>query len=202
MGQFSVITVGQFYVITTKWRLLVANRVPFSNEHQNLSDISLHHSDTEISLKLYFLNARNYAERFSTYTIDEIQEELRERIDELNLTSSLSLLAAIEAVFRIDYLQRNYRRKKDSLSVACREIYKEKQTKASLENDILDAWKVNTEGSNQLISDLKGAFKYRHWLAHGRYWSPKMGRPSYDYETIYELAESIFNSFPFVGLNA
>ncbi len=179
----------------------MAKRVSFSNEHQNLSDISLHHSDTEFSLRTYFSNAKNYAQRFSTYTIDEIQKELGERIHELNLTSSLSLLAALEAVFRIDYLQRNYKRKKDALSVACRDIYKEKQTKASLENDILDAWMANTEGANQLISELKGAFKYRHWLAHGRYWKPRMGRPSYDYETIYELSEIVFSSFPFEGLN-
>lgn len=174
----------------------------FSNEHLDLSDISLHHSDSEISLRKYFLNARKYPERFSTYTNDEIQSELGKRIHELNLTSSLSLLAAIEAVFRIDYLQRNSKKKKDALSVACRNIYKEKQTKASLEDDILNAWRLNTEGANQLISDLKGAFKYRHWLAHGRYWKPQMGRPSYDYEAIYELAEVVFDNFPFEGLNA
>jgi hypothetical protein len=180
----------------------VAKRVSFSNEHQNLNDISLHHSDTINSLRTYFSNARIYADRFSTYTIDEIQKELGERLHELNLTSSLSLLAALEAVFRIDYLQRNYKRKKDALSAACRDIYKEKEIKASLEDDILNAWRSNTEGANQLISDLKGAFKYRHWLAHGRYWKPKMGRPSYDYETIYELAGVVLNSFPFEGLNA
>ena len=180
----------------------MANRVSFSHEYLKLSDISLHYADTEASLKSYFSNAVNHAGRFSTYTSDEIYKELRERINELSLTSSLSLLAALEAVFRIAYLQRNYKRKKDALSVACRTIYKEKQTKASLENDILDAWRANTEGVNQLISDLKGAFKYRHWLAHGRYWKPKMGRPSYDYETIYEVTEIVLNSFPFEWLNA
>ncbi len=180
----------------------MANRVPFSHEHQKLSDISLHYTDTEASLISYFSNTGNHTGRFSTYTRDEISNELRERINELSLTSSFSLLAALEAVFRIDYLQRNYKKRKDDLSRACRAIYKEKQTKASLENDILDAWRANTEGANQLISDLKGAFKYRHWLAHGRYWKPKMGRPSYDYETIYELTEIVLNSFPFEWLNA
>ncbi len=179
----------------------MAKRVSFSNQNQNLSDIVLHHSDTEISLRKYFLNARHYPERFSAYTINEIQKELGERIHELSLTSSFSILSALEAMFRIDYLQRNYKRKKDSLSVACRDIYREKQTKASLEDDILEAWKANTEGSHQLISELKGALKYRHWLAHGRYWKPKTGRPLYDYETIYALAGLILNSFPFEGLN-
>ena len=34
------------------------------------------------------------------------------------------------------------------------------------------------------------AFKYRHWLAHGRYWEPKLGR-IYDYYSLYDLAYSM-----------
>ena len=84
----------------------------FSNEHLDLSDISLHHSDSEISLRKYFLNARKYPERFSAYTNDEIHSELGKKIHKLNPQSFLSLLAAIEAVLRIDYLQRNSKNKK------------------------------------------------------------------------------------------
>jgi len=126
---------------------------------------------------------------------------LKARIRELDHTSCLSILAAIEAGFRIDYLQRNYKRKKDALSLAFRKIFKEKSRRASLEDDILNAWKDNTHGASELIGNLKGAFKYRHWLAHGRYWQPKLGRQFYDYETIYQLAETVFNSFPFIGTN-
>ena len=32
----------------------------------------------------------------------------------------------------------------------------------------------------------------------GRYWTPKIGR-EYDYDDIYTLAESIYDSFPFGG---
>jgi hypothetical protein len=53
--------------------------------------------------------------------------------------------------------------------------------------------------SDKVIGDLKGAFKYRHWLAHGRYWEPKLGQ-KYDYYSVYILAESIFGSFPFEGM--
>ncbi len=54
-----------------------------------------------------------------------------------------------------------------------REIYKEKETRVSLEEEIFEVWKNNTTGSTKLISDLRGAFKFRHWMAQGRYWTPK-----------------------------
>jgi hypothetical protein len=180
----------------------VAKRVSFSKEHLELDDIASYYSDSESALRQYFSsNNKDYATRFSNYTADEVAIELKDRINELNHTSSLSLLAALEAVFRIDYLQRVYKKKKDPLSRAFRNIYHKKSTKASLEDDILEAWKENTHGTSQLISDLKGAYKYRHWLAHGRYWLPKMGR-NYDYDSVYLLAETILKSFPFEGVKA
>ena len=129
----------------------MVKKIFFSNEHLELDDITIHHSDSESSLKLYFSSENKYyKERFSDYTADELSNELRARIDELSHTSSLSLLAALEAIFRIDYLQRNYKKKKDSLSRRFRTIYAKKSTKASLEDDILDAWKDNTNGASQL----------------------------------------------------
>lgn len=40
---------------------------------------------------------------------------------------------------------------------------------------------------NQIIGDVKRAFKYRHWLAHGRYWTPKLGQ-GYNYAAVYGVA--------------
>jgi hypothetical protein len=51
----------------------------------------------------------------------------------------------------------------------------------------------------KLIGDLRGAFNFRHWLAHGRYWEPKLGR-NYDFVTVYGLAASVLSSFPLLGL--
>lgn len=41
--------------------------------------------------------------------------------------------------------------------------------------------------SKALLGELAGAFRYRHWLAHGRYWQPKLGR-KYDYLSVFGLA--------------
>lgn len=178
----------------------MAKRVSFSHQNLELDDISIYHLDSENSLRLYYKTKNE--ERFANYTDDDLANELRDRTDELNRSSCLSLLAAVEAVFRIDYLQRNYKKKKDALSRKFRAVYKMKSIKVSLEDDILDAWKEHSHGASQLISDLKGVYKYRHWLAHGRYWQPKMGRQNYDYGSVYELAELTLNSFPFEGADS
>jgi hypothetical protein len=41
-----------------------------------------------------------------------------------------------------------------------------------------------------VLSEYKSAMKYRHWLAHGRYWEPKFSK-KYDFDSIYILADSI-----------
>ncbi len=69
----------------------------------------------------------------------------------------------------------------------------------SLEDEILNSWKCCSSASDKLIGDLKGAFKFRHWLAHGRYWEPKLGQ-KYDYESVYVLAVTVFSSFPLEGI--
>lgn len=123
-------------------------------------------------------------------------DELGERVEEADLTSSLTILASIEATFRIDYLKRCYRRGKDPVSRAFRDIYREKQQYASLEDEIFEAWIDNSSGSRSIIGELRGAFKFRRWLAHGRYWTPKLGR-RYDFSDLFTLADLTLHSFPF-----
>jgi hypothetical protein len=104
----------------------------------------------------------------------------------------------MEAIFRIDYEQRCYLKKKDPLSRAFRDLHKHRRSNVSLEEEIFDLWKEYTNGAKQLISELKGAFKYRHWLAHGRYWTPKLGR-KYDFVSLYALATNVLSSLPLLG---
>lgn len=166
-----------------------------------LEAIADYYEDSEAALRIYFSSKNpNFKQRFLDYSYEELVVELNDRINELDRSTSLSLLAALEAVFRIDYKERVKKRKKDRLSKSLKEIYGVKEARASLEEDILNAWKENTTVKPQLIENLKGAYKYRHWLAHGRYWTPKMGRPDYDYYGIYQLVDDVLNSFPFEGL--
>ena len=57
-------------------------------------------------------------------------------------------------------------------------------------------WQLHSNVSPSVTTDLERVFRYRHWLAHGRYWTPKIGREC-DYDDIYALAESVYNGFPF-----
>ena len=173
-------------------------RVGFSRQHLELNEIGRHHRDIEASVRSYFdfKNVRSAA-RFAGYTSEEIRQEMNSLLEEQDRTVSMNLLAALEAAFRVDFLQRCYKRRRDPVSREFRKLHALRERYVSLEGDIFRIWKQESSVSSSVISDLKGAFKYRHWLAHGRYWVPKFGR--YDYHDIYTLAEEIFNSFPFEG---
>jgi hypothetical protein len=177
----------------------MAKKVSFSGDNLSLADAALHHNDTDGALALFFSTASpSYPVRFAGYKPNEVHEELADRLAELDRNTTMSLLAAVEAAFRIDYLHRCYQKKKDDVSRQFWEIYKEKETHASLEDEIFEVWKNNTTGSTKLISDLRGAFKFRHWIAHGRYWTPKLGQ-KYDYLSVYPLALQALSSFPLMA---
>lgn len=179
-------------------------KVKFSLQHQDLARIALHHNDLTEALKEYFKAAdRSYLARFRGYTPKELTDELRTRLEEIDRSSVFSLLSALEAAFRIDYLQRGQAKKKrgEVISQELRHIYQQKGTRASFKDHLLPVWKRQPTIKAVLISDLIGAFRYRDWLAHGRYWNAKLGR-RYDYESVYKLAEDILESFPFVEADA
>jgi hypothetical protein len=171
-------------------------RVSFSGSEPQIVEIDQHYQDTESSIRLYFSESNPEAGiLFAGKTKIELDEQLASVSEENEKLVSMSLLSAIEAAFRIDYLQRCYKRKSDSLSRIFRQIHQEKGPRASLEDDIFDTWGTHSSAPKQVVSDLKSAFKYRHWLAHGRYWTPKLGR-KYDYFSIYTLGQTVLSSFP------
>jgi len=179
----------------------MADHISFSGQHPQLPEIVTHHSDVESSLWGYFNpTSPSYSIRFAGYDEPQVRSELQVRLAEHRRTTILTILTALEAAFRIDYLQRCYKKKKDPLSRGFRQLHSKKGSRASLDDEILDKWKQYTTGSGNLIAELKGALRYRHWLAHGRYWEPKLGQ-KYDYHSVYVLAENILNSFPLEGID-
>lgn len=162
----------------------------------SLTEIAEYHEDVIVSLRRYFGDAAN-VERFLGYSPTQVAEELKKRIDETSFRSMLITLASIEASFRVDYEFRCQKRLKDDLSRAFRKIYKARRKRVALDEHILEAWRTHVSESKAIISELRSAFKLRHWLAHGRYWQPKFGR-TFDFDLIYDLAvaaaEDLFNS--------
>jgi len=165
-------------------------------EGQSLAEIAGYHNDAVDSLSFYLRSLYQRSDlRFLAYTQIEYDELLSGRIDETELRSSLAILAAVEAAFRVDYQLRAKQRAKDPLSRDFRAIYKLRQERARFDEDLLDPWTRHYPLFRSLIGELRGALHFRHWLAHGRYWKrPVHGR--FDYLSLYDLAELIFAQFP------
>lgn len=156
----------------------------FSNENVDVEFIAYHYKTT-INALIEFYNTNN--KYFAGYLSRELDEEFGHSSRELELNYCLSLLASVEAAARIDYLVCVANKFKDSVSISLREIFQKKQNKAPFE-DILETWKTKGNCKGKIITDLKGATNYRHWLAHGRYWVPKHGRV-YDFDILYSIAK-------------
>ncbi len=62
-------------------------------------------------------------------SLNDIDQDFSHHLEELENTACLSLLAAAEAILRMEYLKRVYKRGKDPLSRDFRELYKKKKTK-------------------------------------------------------------------------
>ncbi len=160
--------------------------------YQELGEIYLYYQTSNKSLLFYRdniiagrVNNRNYI----ALTKDELIKAFQSHIDELTILSN------VEAGFRVDYVIRTKKRFKDPISRKFRDLFKIKKEKVGLENEILEIWKEEHPEFKGIISDFIGALKYRHWLAHGRYWTPKLGR-IYDIATIYTISERIYANLP------
>lgn len=177
----------------------MAERVTLSGQNLELAAIVAQRTDVRAGLHLHHSTVNPaFTARFAGNSVAEVSRELSTRLDEVDRQAILNVLAALEATFRIDYLTRCYRRERDPLSRTFRDIHQVKGAHVSFERDLLDAWKKNTLGSTRIIGDLKTAFGLRHWLAHGRWWTPKLGRV-HDFYSIETLADEVLNSFPFLS---
>lgn len=169
----------------------MADRVSFSAEEQSLEEIANHHADVQSGIYEFFGGrSQTLLSRYADAKVDEVRDR---SLAELNLTSSLSILSSVEAAIRLDYLRRVYGRWRDPLSRSMKALHQEKENRARLEDELIGLWREQTGVSSLLLGELIGAFKYRHWLAHGRYWTPKLGR-RYDYETVYGIAQEFIEA--------
>ena len=176
----------------------MARRVSFSDERLAPNQIAEHHAILESAIHQYYSEpGSEFVARFTSYTSEEVLEERNGRLYEAGAASAMTVLASVEASFRVDFLLRCYGRMKDDLSRAFLALYRAKELKVSLSEDLLDAWKAHSDVSTRLVGDIRTAFGYRHWLAHGRYWVPKLGR-QYDFASIYDLACTVEEAFPFL----
>ncbi|MEZ4939205.1 MAG: hypothetical protein R2799_16590 [Crocinitomicaceae bacterium] len=172
----------------------MAKKVSKSNENLSIEEVAEIFSFREKSLKLLFSDRNpNFLIDFVGLSQNEVRNELKNQLEEIEKDACLNILAVIEARFRLDYIIRCEGKHKEEISRKFRELFSEFQYRISLEDKILKEWKETPEVDSTIISNIKGAFKYRHWLAHGRYWTYKA--PKYDFFGLYNLAIQL-NTIP------
>lgn len=173
-------------------------RIDFNPSGLNLDllDIAHHFELINSAMASYYNdNGASFLARYAFSRVQQIELEYEKARREFEVTVCLTILAALEASFRLDYLVRVDRKLKDELSRAFIKIYRRSKTKVGFE-DLLDAWKRHAPSSTDYVRELKGALAFRNWIAHGRYWDPKLARV-HGYADIYRLAYNIFANFPF-----
>ncbi len=170
------------------WKSRVAKKVALSTTPLTPDAVATHHAIMEAAIHLYYTDASpGFEVRFAFHSTQEIQAERDERLYEAGAASAMMVLASIEAAFQIEYLSRCYARQKDDLSRELRKFYRNKGPRVSLADDLLRVWKQHGVLTERLAGNIRSAFGYRNWLAHGRYYNPKLGR-EYDFADVYDLA--------------
>ncbi len=130
---------------------------------------------------------------FAGFSVREIRERFISDRSELDKSAVLSLIAATEADFRIDYLSRVEAEKKDIVSKAFRQLFKEKRQYAALDKDLLRVWRASDRELEPEINTFTEALKFRHWLAHGRYWTSRVNK-SYTPDNVYLICENLLDA--------
>ena len=136
---------------------------------------------------------KNYTTDFLGYSEVKVKSEKNLLLKELSVEASLCLLSFIESRFRIDFIIRCQRRKKDPLSTDFRAIYNpaKRLYTYSLTDDIIENWKKNMPEQKDTFDRLADVFKYRNWVAHGRYWHFKDNPNKFTFNAIWMLNEKI-----------
>lgn len=172
----------------------------FSNENLALAEINKHHTDVENSVTLYFSDGNpRFSDIFSLYSPHELLEERNGCLLEHRLSASMTVLAAVEAAFRIDFELRCRSTNPDPISDRFGMMRgRRKQHSISFTREILREWEQGYPKGAGSVSAMREVFRFRNWIAHGRYWVPDVDK--IDYGDVYALAESVFEVFPLEGL--
>jgi hypothetical protein len=134
--------------------------------------------------------------RYFGKTREELDADFAFQAYELSLLSMFGMLASTEATLRVDFIVRVSNREKDEFSRGFRNASKERGKKVRLEEDVLDVWREH--GGVRIksaVQEFKGALNLRDWLAHGRYWKPKLGRVAgYDAVDVFDICSELLQA--------
>lgn len=160
----------------------------------DFTGIALSYNTKLAALQLYYsADNPNFISLFGTFTKQEIRAELDQQLAEAEHDSCLALLAALEAVFQLDFKRRVASKGNDEPAKEFKRLaiyYGKRSKRVPFDERILETWKQSGLIGGSLISEIRTAFRYRHWLAHGRYWQQTMGR-NYDFYALTTITDQV-----------
>lgn len=130
--------------------------------------------------------------RYFAMTREELEIFFAEQRTKLDVVVMLDLLSTAEAALRIDFQSRVKQRRRDAVSRQFRDLAKKHGDRIRLEH-ILQTWKKHAPATKTAVGDFKGVLRLRDWLAHGRHWTPKLGR-SYTPADVFDNADWLLKS--------
>jgi hypothetical protein len=132
-------------------------------------------------------------ERYRDESLDDLREQFASARRHLQYAAMLHLLTTTEALLRLAFEDISKRKTKSVIFRRFRKIGRERGGKIRLEEDILNTWSEVYPETARSIREFKGVVPLRDWLAHGRYWNPKIGRPIYEVRDVFDIASEMLN---------
>jgi hypothetical protein len=168
----------------------VVNPLSKSDKHRTFDEVRKIFEERKYALKNFFVPQNEY---FTGLSETEIGKQLTEHLMEAEYDACLTLFAAIEAALRIDCDYCCRKRLKDQRAKAVRKMVQTFEGRPFNRiplNEIFKQLLVDQSVKKSIVNRLKQFFQFRHWLAHGRYWTFKSGIQP-DFLDVYELAQEI-----------
>jgi hypothetical protein len=138
-------------------------------------------------------------ERYRDQSLGELRDWFASARRHLLYAAMLHLLTTTEALLRLAFEDLSKRQTKPAIFRRFRKIERERGKKIRLEEDILDTWIEVYQETARSIREFKGVVPLRDWLAHGRWWNPKIGRPVYEVGDVFDVASEMLNRMQDAG---
>jgi hypothetical protein len=136
-------------------------------------------------------------------TVAEVDTYFKDCQTELDFSSSLVLIAAAEARIRHD-AEKRQRDLTTSLGHRLSLIFSQYTSSWQVplfQNGIMEEWKTHINSSFArvesapllgAIGDFKVALQFRHWIAHGRYWTLKRSLSDFEPQTVANVINNLY----------
>ena len=122
------------------------------------------------------ISSNLYKPQFLGKTPDEVRRIYLRKKEELDIIACFTLLTKIESQFQNYYRNVLSRKIKNKILRQFFQIINKKTKRPDLIDDIVNQWIKQFPQHNQIIDGLKSIYGFRHWVAHGRYWTQNIGR--------------------------